>query len=346
MSDVYVGIDVGSTTCAAAVRDERGEILKEREFRTSESHLKGFVSQLEGDVRVLFEEGELAGWMYRLFLPLVKSVEVCDPKRNAWIAKEGDKGDPVDALKLSELLRLGSYKVVYHPADWNMANFKIVVQHHQQMVKTTTRIKNQIKSRLRQQGIIIKHKGLYTERGREKVIAMVECAPIQHILLQDFRLLDDAERERDNAEKLLIRESRNYPVIERLKKIPGVGHIGAARFVAYVQDPNRFNGSELCKFSKLAVVKPSSGGKPIGRQHLNYDGNGTLKDVSRKAFDGAVTRSRNHNGIKEYYHRSLQRTKKEDKARLNTQRKILNIMLAIWRDGTEYSDDIVNGKGA
>jgi len=345
MSEVYIGIDVGSKTCAAAVRSKGGDIQMEREFPTTESDLVEFVSGLDGEVSVLFEEGELAGWMYRLLLPHAESVEACDPKRNAWVYKEKPKGDPVDAKKLSELLRMGSYKVVYHTDDENMATFKIVVQHHQQMVKNTTRIKNQIKSRLRQQGVIITGTGVYTKDGRHEAIARVNNAPVQHVLLQVFRLLDDAERQRDKAKRLMVRESGAFSAIGRLKKIPGVATIGAARFFAYVQDSSRFNVSELCKYSRLAVVGRESGGNPLGPEHLNKDGNGTLKDVSRKAFDGAM-RTKGPNGIKEFYRRSLQRTGDRTNARLNTQRKILAVMLAIMRDGVEYSDDRVNGKGA
>jgi hypothetical protein len=52
------------------------------------------------------------------------------------------------------------------------------------------------------------------------------------------------------------------------------------------------------------------------------------------------------NGIKDFYLRSLTSTGKETSARLNTQRKILAIMLAVWRDGTDYSDELVTGKRA
>lgn len=342
MSEVYAGIDVGSKTCAAAVRDQGGEILQESEFPTTERDLIKFVGGLDGEVNVLFEEGEMAGWMYRLLLPHADSVEVCDPKWNAWVYKEKPKGDPVDARKLSEIRRLGGYKVVYHTDDEKVATLKIVVQHHQQMVKTTTRIKNQIKSRLRQQGVIITGQGLYAKSGRHEAISRVACAPIQLLLLQDFRLLDDAERQRDKAERLVVRQSGAFPAVERLKKIPGVADMGAARFFSYVQDPNRFNRSTLNKYSKLAVVGSESGGKPLGGEHLNTDGNGTLKDLSRKAFDGAM-RTKGPNGIKEFHRRSQQRTGKPNNARLNTQRKILAVMLAIMRDGVEYSDDRVTG---
>jgi hypothetical protein len=124
-----------------------------------------------------------------------------------------------------------------------------------------------------------------------------------------------------------------------------VGPVLAARFVAYVQNPHRFNKGTLASFSSLGVIKRESGGSPLGRERLDRSGNGSLKDLSRTAFYGAF-KSRGENGIKAFYGRSYLRTGNADHARLNTQRKILAIMLAMWRDGTDYSDGTVTGKGA
>ena len=98
-------------------------------------------------------------------------------------------------------------------------------------------------------------------------------------------------------------------------------------------------------FSRLAVVKKESGESSIGGEHLSREGNGAMKDLSRTVFNGAM-RTRRMNGIKDYYLKSLRRTKNETHARLNTQRKILAVMNAVWRDETEYSDHLVTGNGA
>ena len=85
--------------------------------------------------------------------------------------------------------------------------------------------------------------------------------------------------------RILRQESRKYPVIKRLKKIPGIGPVLAARFVAYVGDPNRFNKRTLASYSCLGVIKRSSDGSPIGRERLSKAGNFALKDLSRTAFE-------------------------------------------------------------
>jgi len=183
---------------------------------------------------VLVEECELAGWVMRALLPHAKSVEVSEPKHNAWIARGKRKSDPVDAAKLAELLRGGFYRAVYHPEDEEMANFKIAVQPYDQMTKTTTRLKCQIKARFRQQGIMTTGKSVYGLVGRQKAISRVNSPAIEEILRQDFRLLDEAQKERAGARALVTKLSRAFPVIKRLKRIPGVGTISASRFVAYV----------------------------------------------------------------------------------------------------------------
>lgn len=109
MRRVYIGIDLGSKTCAAAAIDAREGLLAAEQFKTTERNLIAFVKAQKGKAGVLIEECELAGWVMRTFLPHPESVEVSDPKHNAWISKGSWKSDPVDALKLAKLLRLGSY---------------------------------------------------------------------------------------------------------------------------------------------------------------------------------------------------------------------------------------------
>jgi transposase len=189
-------------------------------------------------------------------------------------------------------------------------------------------------------------KAVFGQAGRQKAFSRVKSEVVAEILRQDFRLLDDAEKERAAARRLVTKLSRKLPVVKRLERIPGVGTISASRFVAYVQNPHRFNVKGLASFSRLAVTKRESGESFVGKEHLSRDGNGAMKALSRTVFNGAVMLAKEPNGIKDYYLRSLSRARNETHARLNTQRKILAVMNAVWRDETEYRDDLVTAKGA
>jgi transposase len=345
MRKVYVGIDIGSKQCSAASINLKGKLIEAETFKTSEMNLISFVKRQQGEVKVLIEEGELAGWVMRTLLPYAKSVEVADPKRNAWIAKAANKNDRIDALKLAELLRLGSYSVVYHPEEEEMAAFGIVVKQFDEASKRLSRVKSQIKARLRGQGIMTSGTIVYGKTGRQKVLIQVENPHIRRVIEREYLLMDYLAKDKADARRQVSMMSKRFPVIDRLMKIPGVGIILASRFVAIVGNPHRFNKRTLASFSRLGIAKRSSDGSPLGPEHIDKSGNGKMKDLSRKAFESAVWTKRT-NGIKDFYLRSLRSTGKETSARLNTQRKILAIMLAVWRDGTEYSDELVTGKRA
>jgi transposase len=343
MEKVYVGMDVGSKSCTAVAINERGKRLDSEMFTTSAQFMIAFMQRQEGEVRVLIEEGEMAGWVMRTIKPYVTSITVCDPKRNAWVAKAGNKNDIVDAAKLAELNRLGSYSAVWHPQEEEIAAFKVVVQHFDECSRRLARTKCQIKARLRGQGAIVRGQLVYGTEGRLKALARVKSGSARKVIEQDYQLLDYLTKAKSEARGLLIEASKRYPVTRRLKEIPGVGPVTAARFVAYVGDPNRFNKRTIASYSCLGVVKRSSDGSPLGREHLSKAGNAVLKDVSRTVFERARA-TRRPNGIKEFCAESLRRTGSQTNARLNTQRKILAVMLAVWRDGTEYSDELVTGK--
>lgn len=58
-----------------------------------------------------FEEGTQAQWLHDLLSPHVHRVLVCDRRG---VKRQGNKGDDVDADQLSEDLRLGGLRAVYH----------------------------------------------------------------------------------------------------------------------------------------------------------------------------------------------------------------------------------------
>jgi len=304
-----------------------------------------FLERLKGSAWVMIEEGELAGWVMRTLLPHAESVEVSDPKRNAWVAKAGNKNDPLDAAKLAELLRLGSYSEVWHPVDEGLAEFKLVVQRYDECSKKLARTKCQIKAGLRRQGIMASGTVVYGKTGRQRMLQKIADPDVARAIERDYDLLDYLTKDKADARRQVSMMSKRFPVIERLMRMPGVGLVLASRFVAIVGNPHRFNKRTLASFSRLGIVKRSSDGSPLGPEHIDKSGNGRMKDISRKAFERALGTKR-PNGIKDFYLGSLSRTGNKTSARLNTQRKILAIMLAVWRDGTEYSDELVTGKRA
>jgi transposase len=216
----------------------------------------------------------------------------------------------------------------------------LLVQHYERLTREVVQIKQQIKAYLRVQGVIVKNRELYSKEGRVPVLNRVASEITQKMVRQHFAVLDSLQKQQNEALKLIKRESKNYPEIALLSEMPGVKTILAARFSAYIQTPHRFrNRKKLVRYSRLSVVDRTSDGKPLGYQRLDRQGNGSLKDLSRKAFNASCKRTKKENAFRRFYEKSLQATHNEDNARLSTQRKILNVMAAIWRKKEHYDDN-------
>ena len=312
-----------------------------RDFTTSEANLVKAFSDLKGEIHVHLEAGELAPWAASIIAPLVERVVCSHPQSNAWIAKDADKCDRVDAYKLAELLRLNRFKEVHYAPDQPRRNFKQLVQHYDELTAQQARMKTKLKARLRMQGVIVSGERVFSSRGRKPVLAEVKSPDLRTAITQLYTVLDQSVAAQAEARLLMLRAAQAFPEIRIFRTAPGIGPIGACRFSAYIHTPNRFSSTrKLWKYCRLSVSHRSSNGKPLRRPRLDRSGCGRLKDVSRKAFDVAM-RSRQDNGFKRAYQRALETTHDATHARLTVQRKIISTLRAMWLNQTPYSDELM-----
>ena len=341
MSTVYVGLDLGSSTFQQVAIKTDGSIKVNRSLTTSEANLRAAFADQHGEIQVHLEAGELAPWAAAVIGPLVTRVVCSHPKDNAWIAKDADKSDRVDAFKLAELLRLNRFKEVHYAPDQARRNFKQLVQHYDELTAQQARLKVKIKARLRMQGVMVTGERLFSSKGRQEVLTKVAAGDLRIAIKQLYEVLDQSVASQEQARLLMLRAARAFREIKLLRTVPGVGPIGACRFSAYIHTPNRFSSKrKLWKYCRLSVSHRSSNGKPLRRPRLDRSGCGRLKDVSRKAFEVAI-RSRQDNGFKRTYQRTLETTHDATHARLTVQRKVVSTLRAMWLNQTPYCDELM-----
>lgn len=343
MKTLYCGIDAGSSQCHVSMLDEAGKLGMDVEIPTSELQLIALLGSVQKNgerVRIHLEASELAGWIRGIVMERtnIEDVIVSDPKRMSWIAKDPHKNDSLDAFKLAEYLRIGRTHPVYYTDDKKMRSLKTQVQCHESLAGEKARIKNKIKSSLRKAGIIIKTSEAYSKRRRQEILQSIE-EPMNRASMEDlYELLDKTEELCQNAQKRLKKLAASWPIIRHFMEVPGVGLVLACRFVAYVQTPWRFATKEkLWTYSRLGLTSRSSDGKQLSSPRLNKNGNGTLKDLSRKAFENALKRQDN-NAFKRAYYRYRESTHDSMHARLSVQRKVLTTLWTMWRNNDRYDD--------
>ena len=339
MSKVYIGLDIGSSTCNVVAMTADRTVIADFKFDTSERNLIAAIEGIKGERHVHLESTDLAGWIRGVLKPRVARVVVGHAKSSAWIANDPLKHDRLDAYKLADLIRMDRVHEVYYPNENHRAVFKQVVQNYDDVTGQQARLKVKIKARLRVQGVIVRGQGVYKPEGRKPVLKQVSSTAAREMIRNLFDLLDQMQKAQQRAMKLMKRESRQYPEIALFEEVPGVGIVGSCRFSAYVQTPHRFsNKRKLWRYCQLGITDRSSDGKSLGRQALDRNGNSRLKDMSCRAYLGAM-RGKQDNRFKRAYRQSLSRTHEKTHARLNVQRKMLATLLAMWKGGTQYQDD-------
>ncbi len=338
----YVAFDVHQATTVASVREEGGRVIARSVVPTDPSALTEFVRGMRGARHVTFEEGTQAQWLYELLAPLVDRVVVCD-RRGA--PRQGNKGDQVDADQLSELLRCGALRAVYHGSA-DRATLKELTRTYRNLVEDATRVMLRLKALFRARGIPTAGTAVYHSRHRTHWLAQLPEGGARFRAEALYAELDVLRKLRPRAKTAMVTEARRDPAWPVLRTIPYLGSVRVALLLATMQTPWRFRTKRnLWAYAGLAVVTRSSAdftvvaGQPVRRRRapmtrgLNRNHNRILKDV----FKGAATAATARPGpLQDFYHGVIARGTREELARLTLARKLAALTLRLWKKGERY----------
>ena len=88
MATNYIGADVDSKMTDLAV-ERNQKIVQRYRVPTTITCLREVLGRIRGRKELAIEEGPMAHWLYRELRDFVDRIVICDPRRNAYIAKDG-----------------------------------------------------------------------------------------------------------------------------------------------------------------------------------------------------------------------------------------------------------------
>ena len=338
----YVALDVHQATTLASVREESGRVIARTIVPTEGSAMVELFRGMRGRIHVALEEGTQAQWLHDLLVPLVDRVIVCDRRGEP---RSGNKGDQVDADQLSEQLRRGSLRAVYHGSA-PRATLKELTRSYANLVEDTTRVMLRLKALFRARGIPAPGTRVYHPAGRAAWLGALADRGARLRAEVLYAELDVLQTLRPPAKAAMVAEARRDPAWGVLHRIPFFGPVRVALLLATMQTPWRFRSKRnLWAYAGLAVVTRSSadyvlvGGRPVRRRRapltrgLNQNHNRVLKNV----FKGAATAATARPGpLQDWYQGLLARGMREELARVTLTRKLAALTLRLWKTGDRY----------
>src|SRR5437899_3796374 len=339
----YVALDVHQATTVVSVREESGRVIARSVLPTDHASITEFMRGMRGAVHVVFEEGTQAQWLHDLLAPVVDRVVVCDRRGSP---RQGNKGDQVDADQLSELLRRGGLRAVYHGSA-DRATLKELTRTYRNLVEDATRVMLRLKALFRARGIATAGTAVCVSRHRTRWLAQLLEGGARFRGEALYAELDVLRQLRPKAKAVMVTEARRDPAWRVLRTIPFLGPVRVALLLATMQTPWRFRTKRhLWAYAGLAVVTRSSAdytlrpGAPVRRRRapmtrgLNRNHNRVLKDVSKGAATAATARP---GPLQDFYHRVMARGTREELARLTLTRKLAALTLRLWKTGERYN---------
>ena len=335
----YVALDVHQATVAVSVRDEQGSVVMRATVATEAKAIVGLIRGLGGRVYVVFEEGTQAQWLHDLLTPHAERVVVCNVRGKSEVT---NKSDRIDADRLSELLRLGSLKTVYHGAG-TLLTLKELVRSYTNLVEDATRVMLRIKALFRARGIRTPGTSVYRPSTRKQWLDRLEQRGARLRAASLLTELDVLQELRPKAKTAMIAEARRQAGWKVLRSVPFLGPVRVAEILAFMGTPWRFRTKrQAWPYVGLAVVTRSSADQELAdgklrrrkRAPLTRGLNRNHHPLLKSVFKGAANAAAAQDGpLKELYDACVARGVREEMAKLTLARKIVAIALRLWKTG-------------
>lgn len=341
----FIGIDVHCQFCQGGVVDHLGRPGGRFKVPTCIPALVDAIEKVKRPRKLVIEEGPLADWLQRHLAPLVDEMVVCDPYRNALIAKGGDKSDPVDWQKLADLYRGGYVRAVHQPQSLARSLLKQHVQLYHDRVRHRVSESNKIVWRVRRLGVFVTETHLKDDLKRE---AMSSALPEDATVRDDVRLLlkgyDLASEQVSELRRRLVELGKRHAMARAFCELPGVGWVRATTFFAMVDTPFRFaTKQKLWKYMGIGLERRQSGEGPV-RLTVPKRCNRVLKSVILGAAKSAAASK--DNVFADQYQRWRDMNCSPRIARRNTARSLATTMWGMWKSGSVFDRRVLAGEPA
>jgi transposase len=341
----FIALDTHCEFCEMVAVSNSGRIIRRERCETT---IPALAAALEGVRRpriLTFEEGPLADWLARNLRPHVDRLIVCEPRRNALIAKDSDKDDPIDAERLAQLLRGGYLKEVHQPQSLDRTVLKQHVGFYHDRVRERVRQGHQLVAQLRRHGVFAPITDVLDPDERKRLWKRLPNRKVLHhdldLVRQVYELLLEQE---DKLRSELIRLARREEPVRRFQELPGLSWIRSITFYVYIDTPSRFaSKSALWRYCGIGLERRHSGKGPM-KVRLTQAGNRRLKDVLLGAAKSAAARGENPFADK-YVYWTQEEGVHPSTARRNVARCLASTLWSLWKTGQRYDPALVHGVG-
>jgi transposase len=272
-----IGLDLGDRWSRYCVLNEVGDIVLERKLTTTPEAMKQVFGKMQRS-RIALETGAHSPWVSRLLTALGHEVIVAHARNVRLIGESRRKDDRIDARTLARLARVDPQ--LLSPVQHRSAQAQIhltQIRARAELVKARTALVNSARGLVKSYGERLSK--CHTQQvGQELAMGLSpELREALDPLLREVESLNAQIKEYDRRIEKMARE--NYPEVELLKQVKGVGDLIALTYVLTLDHPHRFRKSrEAGCFVGLQPGRRNSG-QSEPQMHISKEGDRYLRTL-------------------------------------------------------------------
>jgi transposase len=324
----YVGIDLHRRSTTIYRMDKDGEVLGCDRIVSQPFELTQAMADAGPEPEVVLESTYGWYWAADVLQDLGAHVHLAHALGNNW-GHRRVKNDKHDARDLALLLRIGRLSEGWI-APPEVRELRELVRYRHSLTRHRTSAKAQIHGLMAKNGILPVVAELWGPIGQAQLDGL-ELPEAYALRLDSLReLLAHVEREITRIDAQLHHRLKADPGYQALVRLPGVGKVLGAVFVAEIGDISRFDSpKKLCCWAGL-TPKHRESDTVVHRGSITKQGSPLVRWAAIEAVGNY--RAKGNEKLRADYRRIAERRGKY-KARVAVARKLLTLVFYAMRDG-------------
>lgn len=328
----HLAIDLGGRESQICIRDDKGQILVERRVGTG---TLGKVLRGRPPSRIIVETCAESFAVAEAALACGHQVRVVPGMlvKSLGVGARGVKNDRKDARVLSEVSVRIDLPSVHIPSSQSRQR-KSQCGMREALVGARTQLVNVVRGWLRTQNVRVRSGGVESFVGRVQLLS-AQGVQLPAFVQRTLESIQHLNQQLKDADAELAKLAKADPVCQRLMSVPGIGPVTSVRFVAALDQVQRFgDAAQVCSYLGLVPGEDSSS----DRKRLT----GITKAGSRQTRWALVQAAwsflrwaKDNDPVLRWAKELMVRRGKKI-AVVALARKLAGILFALWRDQTVY----------
>src|SRR4030042_1615894 len=273
----YIGLDVHKKSTTYVVRDKIGNIVTDGEVATLYSELyKRLEPYLKSSI-IGLESCTSYYTLYQNFLKNNYDIKVANTIQLRQLIAKNDK---LDAKRLSEMLRLGTFPCSYIP-DEKIQRLRSLLQVRHSLMEEKTRCNNRIQAFLDRNGIVMPDQAAFSKKWRHQLLQYIGSGDVSLELRYEYDHFVYLEKKAEHLGQEISGYTMKHWTKEYrlIQSITGFGPVLSCYVIAQILPISRFaSNRKLRRYAGVVPAFHESGGKKSNghipktrsRKHLRW----------------------------------------------------------------------------